>query len=85
MAGFIPQADRGAVIHQAMIRAGRVLRVLLICLVMVIYVGPFYISFLYSIKNHTDISRNRLAWPESPTISNYINVMTRNKIGRAHV
>jgi raffinose/stachyose/melibiose transport system permease protein len=58
---------------------GNITRVVVICCILVIYVGPFYISFLYSIKSHTDISRSRLAWPEHPTLVNYINVITRNQ------
>ena len=54
-------------------------RIIIICIILVIYVGPFYISFLYSIKNHTDISRNRLAWPSHPTFDNYFNVITKNQ------
>lgn len=79
MTNVPPQSAHGRGISRLLIRAGSILRILVICGIMVIYIGPFYISFLYSIKNHTDISRNRLAWPESPTFSNYINVMTRNR------
>ena len=40
---------------------------------------PFYISLLYSIKSHSDISLNRLAWPSAPTLDNYLRVIRENK------
>jgi raffinose/stachyose/melibiose transport system permease protein len=59
-------------------RVAKVAKIVFICIVILIYVGPFYISFLYSFKSHTDITHNRLAWPEHPTFQNYIDVITKN-------
>lgn len=50
---------------------GTTLRVLFILAIVFIVLIPFYISFLYSIKTHSDISLNRLAWPQHPTLENY--------------
>ena len=58
---------------------GNTLRVLFILDVVVVVLIPFYISFLYSIKTHSDISLNRLAWPQHPTLENYARVIRENK------
>ena len=58
---------------------GNTLRVLFILAVVVVVLIPFYISFLYSIKTHSDISLNRLAWPQHPTLENYARVIRENK------
>ena len=51
----------------------------IIIVLMVLIISPFYISFLYSIKEPTEITVNRLAWPKNPTIQNYVDVVTENK------
>ena len=58
---------------------GNVVRVLVIVAILVVVLAPFYISFLYSIKEHSDISLNRLAWPQNPTLNNYKRVIQENK------
>ena len=40
---------------------------------------PFYISFIYSIKFKNEITINHLAWPKTPTLSNYLKVITENQ------
>ena len=40
---------------------------------------PFYISFIYSIKFKNEITVNHLAWPKTPTLSNYLRVITENQ------
>ncbi|MFH1512809.1 MAG: carbohydrate ABC transporter permease [Bacillota bacterium] len=56
-----------------------ILRILFILLIAAIVLTPFYISLLYSIKGHSDISLNRLAWPSAPTLDNYSRVINENK------
>lgn len=56
----------------------KVLRIVVLLCLLVIILTPFYISFLYSIKTHSDINLNRLAWPKSPTFSNYSRVLKEN-------
>lgn len=56
-----------------------VLRILFIAMITALVLVPFYISFIYSIKSHSDICLNRLAWPQSPTLSNFIRVIQENK------
>ena len=57
----------------------RVLKIAVILLLMLVIISPFYISFLYSIKLPNEITVNRLAWPNNPTIKNYIDVIKNNK------
>ncbi len=54
-------------------------RILFILIIVAIVLTPFYISLLYSIKSHSDISLNRLAWPSAPTLENYRRVIQENK------
>ena len=56
-----------------------IIRVAVLILMVLIVLIPFYISFLYSIKTHSDISLNRLAWPKAPTLNNYVRVIRENK------
>ena len=60
-------------------RALNILRIAVLAIFVAIVLIPFYISFLYSIKTHSDISLNRLAWPKSPTVDNYMRVIRENK------
>ena len=60
-------------------RALNVLRIAVLAIIVAIVLIPFYISFLYSVKTHSDISLNRLAWPQSPTVENYLRVIRENK------
>lgn len=59
--------------------ANGILRVFFILIITAIILTPFYISLLYSIKSHSDISLNRLAWPSAPTLENYMRVIQENK------
>ena len=56
-----------------------ILRIAALAIIVIIVLIPFYISFLYSIKTHSDISLNRLAWPQNPTLDNYRRVINENK------
>lgn len=56
-----------------------VVRVIVLLFIVAIVLTPFYVSFLYSIKSHSDISLNRLAWPKEPTLNNYVRVVKENK------
>ena len=56
-----------------------VFRIFFVIAIAAIVLIPFYISFLYSIKSHSDISLNRLAWPSAPTMNNYLRVIRENK------
>ena len=55
------------------------LKYLVILMLMVVIISPFYISFLYSIKEPTEITVNRLAWPQNPTLNNFVEVIRENE------
>ncbi len=59
--------------------AATAFRVLVVLAVVLMVLTPFYISLLYSIKSHSDISLNRLAWPAAPSLDNYLRVIRENK------
>ena len=63
--------------RRGMIRGA--VRVIVLLVIVGIVLTPVYISLLYSIKSHSDISLNRLAWPEEPTLDNYSRVIQENK------
>ena len=51
-----------------------------VCIAMVcVTLIPFYISFIYSIKYKNEITVSHLAWPQHPTLSNYVRVITENE------
>lgn len=56
-----------------------VLRIFVVIIITGIMLVPFYITLIYSIKTHSDISLNRLAWPQNPTLNNYVRVIKENK------
>ena len=53
-------------------------RVIMILLIMIIVVLPFYVAVLYSFRAPDAITANRLAWPEHPTFQNYLRVIFEN-------
>lgn len=57
----------------------KILKIALIVTIVLVVLIPFYISFNYSIKDHTEIARNRLALPQNPTLQNFITVITKNE------
>lgn len=54
-------------------------RVIMILLIMIIVVLPFYVAVLYSFRAPDAITANRLAWPEHPTFQNYLRVIFENE------
>ena len=60
-------------------KAASVSQKLLILLVMIIVVLPFYVAVLYSFRAPDAITANRLAWPENPTWQNYMRVIFENE------
>lgn len=72
----VTAAQKGRQIQK---KAFRISRVLIVLFIVAIILTPFYISLIYSLKTHSDISLNRLAWPSNPTFSNYTRVITENK------
>lgn len=57
----------------------KLIKILIVGAVLLVVLVPFYISFNYSIKSKSEITRNRLALPQNPTLENYVTVITENK------
>ena len=55
------------------------IKIIMIFLVMTAVIAPFYVSVIYALKDSSDISVNRLAWPQHPTINNFVKVITENE------
>ena len=55
-----------------------ILQKLVIILVVLVVVLPFYVAIVYSFRNINDITVNRLSWPDHPTLINYKNVIFNN-------
>lgn len=55
-------------------------RVLLVCLLLVIVLVPFYVAVLYAFKPMTEVTANRLAFPQNPTLENFHNVIYENEL-----
>ena len=55
------------------------IKIITIFLVMTAVIAPFYVSVIYALKYSSDISVNRLAWPQHPTINNFVKVITENE------
>lgn len=57
---------------------GHILRILVILGIIAVFLLPFYLGFLYSIKYKNEVTLDRLAWPQHPTLDNFIRVITEN-------
>lgn len=78
----LTQAQAYAVRHKRqrrLLAAGNVCRITFILALVAVFLLPFYISFIYSIKLKNEVSVSHLAWPQHPTIANYITVITENQ------
>ena len=64
-------------IHNRKLAADIVRKFVCVALVLITLI-PFYISVIYSIKYKNEITINHLAWPQNPTLDNYIRVITEN-------
>ncbi len=51
---------------------------LLILVTMIVVLLPFYVAIVYSFRSPSDITVNRLSWPDNPTLINYYNVIFNN-------
>lgn len=60
-------------------RVGRAASGLLILLTVIVVLLPFYVAIVYSFRAPNVIAASRLAWPENPTLENYINVIFHNQ------
>lgn len=58
---------------------GKIIQNLVRIILVVITLIPFYVSVIYSIKYKNEITINHLAWPNNPTLENYVRVITENE------
>lgn len=78
----LSQAEAYAIRHRRqrrLLAAGNVCRVAFILALVAVFLLPFYISLIYSIKLKNEVTISHLAWPKHPTIQNYITVITENQ------
>ena len=59
--------------------AGKVLKVLSIVLLIVLVLLPFYVAVLYAFKPVSEVTANRLAFTQNPTLQNFHNVIFKNE------
>ncbi len=79
MAPAVVSTDHLPIRNRAIKRKmGKASRNLLILLTMIVVLLPFYVAVVYSFRAPDVITANRLKWPESPTLINYINVIFHN-------
>ena len=64
-------------LHNRKLAADIVRKFVCVALVLITLI-PFYISVIYSIKYKNEITINHLAWPQNPTLDNYLRVITEN-------
>lgn len=55
-------------------------RVALVCLLLVIVLVPFYVAVLYAFKPVNEVTANRLAFTQNPTLQNFRNVIYSNEL-----
>lgn len=55
-------------------------RVLLVCLLLIIVLVPFYVAVLYAFKPVNEVTANRLAFTQNPTLQNFNNVIYENEL-----
>lgn len=54
------------------------IKMIVILVIVALVISPFYISLVYALKDKTQISANRLAWPTHPSLNNFVRVVTEN-------
>lgn len=57
-----------------------VLRIVVVCILLLVVLMPFYVAVNYAFRSPSDISPNKLAFPENPTTENFRNVLFNNAI-----
>lgn len=58
------------------------MRKALVCLVLIIVLLPFYVAVMYAFKPANEITANRLAFSQNPTIENFRRVIFENELFR---
>ena len=63
---------------KTMEKLGTAGRITAISAMIALFLVPFYLGFIYSIKYKNEVTLDRLAWPQNPTLDNYIRVIREN-------
>ena len=64
---------RRKVLHSA-------IRIIVVCILLVVVLSPFYIALLYAFRPETEIPANRLAFTQNPTLENFRLVIYENDL-----
>ena len=67
--------------HRHRVRNERI-RKLFVCLCVLVVLAPFYVAILYAFKPATEITANRLAFTQNPTLENFRRVIFENPLFR---
>ena len=77
----IQMYDPNSKMHRDKVRK-EILRKVLVCIVLVVVLLPFYVAIMYAFKPATEITANRLAFSKTPTIENFRRVIFENELFR---
>ena len=69
----------GIVLTKSQKKVLEIIKILLIFMIAIIIIAPFYISVVYALRESGEIALNRLAWPDHPTLENFKLVITENE------
>lgn len=65
--------------HKRNVRA-QVIRTAVVCVLLVLVLVPFYVAILYAFKPASEITANRLAFTNNPTLENFRRVIFENEL-----
>ena len=71
--------DPNSKMHKDKVRR-EILRKILVCVVLVVVLLPFYVAIMYAFKPANEITANRLAFSANPTIENFRRVIFENQL-----
>ena len=77
----IQMFDPDSKMHKDKVRR-EILRKILVCVVLVVVLLPFYVAIMYAFKPANEITANRLAFSANPTIENFRRVIFENQLFR---
>ena len=72
-------SEASAELHRKKVR-NNILRTLFVCLILIVVLAPFYVAVLYAFKPATEITANRLAFSQNPTLENFRKVIFENEL-----
>ena len=73
--------DPNSTMHKAKVR-NEILRKIFVFIVLIVVLLPFYVAILYAFKPATEITANRLAFSQNPTLENFRRVIFENELFR---